>query len=341
MSARWSPPGATWGGRVADSTVKAPPLQTSVLVQRLSYGLLAVATAFAFVAADGMISYFCNWDPPLGTLLRVGSVMPLACAVLLPLAARELFQLMEAVGLRPLRRWAAVTCGVLMLTPWLSAGQILTSYPFASDGLRWILIVCVVSFLGSACLLVWRRRTDGAIGTIAATWATILYLGLFPSFAMQLRCSTSVPGFYGAWVLMFFLAVTKASDIGAYLVGSAFGRHKLIPAVSPAKSVEGAMGAVALSVSVSLILSTVAPTLMGESPESAFLSTGQAVIFGIAVSLFAQMGDLFESVLKRDAQIKDSGRVIPSFGGILDLVDSPAITAPIAWLLLSQWWGVV
>lgn len=328
-------------GAVLTSSVKAPSVQTSVLAHRLSYGLLAITVALAFVAADGMISYFCDWGPPLGTLLRHGSVMPLACAVLLPLAALELFKLMEAVGLRPLRRWAAVTCGLMMLTPWLSAGQILTSYPFASDGLRWTVIVCVVSFLGSACILVFRLRTDGAIGTIAATWAAILYLGLFPSFAMQLRCSTNVPGFYGAWVLMFFLAVTKASDIGAYLVGSFFGRHKLIPAVSPAKSVEGAMGAVGLSVSVSLILSTFAPTLTGESYGSAFLSPGRAVIFGIAVSLFAQMGDLFESVLKRDAQIKDSGSVIPSFGGILDLVDSPVITAPIAWLLLAPWWGVV
>ena len=334
-------PGPTRGVGVADSSVKAPSVQTSVLVQRLSYGLLAIAVAFAFVAADGLISYFCDWGPPWGTLLRHGSVMPLACAVLLPLAALELFKLMEAVGLRPLRRWAAVTCGVMMLTPWLSAGQILTSYSFASDGLRWTVIVCVVSFLGSVCILVFRRRIDGAIGTIAATWAAILYLGLFPSFAMQLRCSTSVPGFYGAWVLMFFLAVTKASDVGAYLVGSALGRHKLIPAVSPAKSVEGAMGALGLSVAVSLILSTYAPDLTGEGSGFTFLTTGQAVIFGIAVSLFAQVGDLFESVLKRDAQIKDSGRVIPSFGGILDLVDSPAITAPIAWLLLAQWWGVV
>lgn len=129
-------------------------------------------------------------------------------------------------------------------------------------------------------------------------------------------------------VLVYLLAVTKFSDLGAYVTGILLGRHKMIPRVSPGKTWEGFAGGIAISLGVSLALVWYFPVqLQG-------IGMWGALLLGIVLPLISVVGDLAESVIKRDAAIKDSGRSIPGIGGALDLVDSILFTAPVLFFYL-------
>jgi phosphatidate cytidylyltransferase len=125
------------------------------------------------------------------------------------------------------------------------------------------------------------------------------------------------------------LIIVKSTDIGAYFGGRALGRHKLIPWLSPGKTWEGLICGVLVSGAIGAAMGTGMPNHdMAMAPWKGF-------IFGVAIGAIGQVGDLLESLMKRDAQVKDSGRLIPGFGGILDVIDSPLFAAPFAYLLFS------
>jgi len=166
------------------------------------------------------------------------------------------------------------------------------------------------------------RRTVDAIRTIACTMMTALYLGVGGAMILQIRVS----GSDGFVKLIMFLAVVKSTDIGAYFTGSAIGRHKLIPWLSPGKSWEGLIGGLAAAAGVSILIAYIG---------SIGIAVWQAAIFGVCVGLAGQFGDLCESLLKRSAKLKDSSSMVPEFGGVLDIIDSPLIAAPAAYALLS------
>jgi phosphatidate cytidylyltransferase len=126
--------------------------------------------------------------------------------------------------------------------------------------------------------------------------------------------------------------LTWSSDTGAYFVGRLVGRTKLMPAVSPAKTVEGALGGVALSVIMCFVF---VRTLLVPQGQLGLSPTGM-VLFGIAIAVAAQLGDLFESLLKREAHVKDSSGLLPGHGGFLDRVDSLLFVLPVAALLLDR-----
>jgi len=135
----------------------------------------------------------------------------------------------------------------------------------------------------------------------------------------------------GTALLMLPIALTWATDTGAYFFGRTFGRHKLIPSVSPAKTVEGAVGGVIVAIAaawlyVLLILRPVAQLSM--LPVT-------LTLFAILISCVAQIGDLAESLFKRDAGVKDSSRLLPGHGGILDRFDSLLFVLPAAYVLLG------
>jgi phosphatidate cytidylyltransferase len=122
-----------------------------------------------------------------------------------------------------------------------------------------------------------------------------------------------------------FIFVVKFADIGAYTIGVLFGKHKFSPRISPGKTWEGMGGAVAAAVIVSFLFGACCD-IMGWLP---------AVIFGIFIAFTGQLGDLVESMMKRDAETKDSSNKVPGFGGILDIIDSPLFTAPFAYLFFT------
>ena len=125
--------------------------------------------------------------------------------------------------------------------------------------------------------------------------------------------------------VVVFLVAAKTGDSGAYFVGTRWGRHKLAPRTSPNKTVEGTLGGLAASVVATLL----AAWLLRLGGGAGFWA-----MFGLLVGAVGQVGDLVESALKRSAGVKDSANLVPTFGGVLDVIDSPLLSAPVAYWLL-------
>lgn len=168
-----------------------------------------------------------------------------------------------------------------------------------------------------------HRTTNGAIGVAGAVLLIHVYMGLMPGFLVLIRREQPV------WVLIWVLACVKLCDIGAYFTGTTIGRTKLIPWLSPGKTWEGLAGGLAVS-GVAGAVGAWWLARSGIDAPTVVLGGAMGVLFGG----FGQIGDLSASLLKRDAGVKDSGRSMPGFGGVLDLIDSPVLVAPIAFWLL-------
>jgi len=174
-------------------------------------------------------------------------------------------------------------------------------------------------FIVIACLFIFvlqfiRRDSSQALASIAVTMFGLLYIGWFFSFFIKIKL---LPG--GALLVAFLILVTKMGDIGAYLIGNYTGKHSLIPRISPKKTVEGTIGGLAFSVLSAVASKSYLPSF----------PYGHLIILGILLGILAQVGDLAESLLKRDCDVKDSGKNLSGFGGMLDLIDSLLFTAPI------------
>ncbi len=154
------------------------------------------------------------------------------------------------------------------------------------------------------------------LANCGANYFSIVYLGLLSSFCVAIRIE------FGLWHLLMFFFVVKSADIGAYAIGTAFGKHKFSPRVSPGKTWEGMGGAIAAAAVVSI----------GFALGFGIMSWLPALVFGLCFAFIGQMGDLVESMIKRDAELKDSGQKVPGFGGVLDIIDSPLVAAPFAYL---------
>jgi phosphatidate cytidylyltransferase len=174
-------------------------------------------------------------------------------------------------------------------------------------------------FIIIACLFIFvlqfiRRDSSQALTSIAVTLFGLLYIAWFMSFFVKLKF---LPG--GALLVTFVVLVTKMGDVGAYLVGNAIGKHNLIPRISPHKTVEGTIGGLVFSMLTALAGKSYLPNF----------HYGHLITLGILLGTLGQVGDLAESLLKRDCNAKDSGANLSGFGGMLDLIDSLLFTAPI------------
>ncbi len=164
----------------------------------------------------------------------------------------------------------------------------------------------------SLIMLLSLKPEQGAFTNWAWTFAGILYVGWLLSYILELRGL----GNGRSWVFLALFA-TFGSDTAAFFVGRAIGKHKLAPTISPNKTWEGAIGGLLGAVIISLLFLLPTPVQL-----SASLTWWQAVILGLLISFFGQLGDLVESLLKRNVGVKDSGNLIPGHGGILDRMDS-------------------
>ncbi|MCP4259543.1 MAG: phosphatidate cytidylyltransferase [Planctomycetes bacterium] len=160
------------------------------------------------------------------------------------------------------------------------------------------------------------NNISGVLANCGASYFSILYLGLLSSFCVGIRLK------FGLWPLLMFIFVVKFADIGAYTIGSIFGKHKFSPKISPGKTWEGMGGAVAFATIVAI----------GFAITCDIMSWWFAIIFGVCLAFIGQIGDLVESMIKRDAEQKDSANKVPGFGGILDIIDSPLVAAPFGYL---------
>ncbi len=172
-----------------------------------------------------------------------------------------------------------------------------------------------------------RKNNANAIVGISTTFFGVLYVSWLFSFLIKIRFL--LPGWDGIGLLGFILLVTKMGDIGALLVGSSFGKHPLLPRISPNKTIEGSFG--------SFIFSTIAAILARSFIPAQFdFSLTQIAIIGVVIGGLGQLGDLSESLIKRDFNVKDSGNWLPGMGGVLDVIDSILFTAPAFYFYMSS-----
>ncbi len=174
-------------------------------------------------------------------------------------------------------------------------------------------------------------REEAPLQTMAYTLFGVLYVVWLFNFMTKIlyvvpRSPTGAV--MGQFYCLYCIAITKFSDMGAYVTGSLFGKHPLIPHISPKKTREGFIGALAFSLLASLALFKLMPGSLSA------LSWTHAVVLGLLLGFAAVIGDLAESIVKRSAGVKDSGSLLPGIGGALDLIDSLLFTAPLLFFYL-------
>jgi len=228
----------------------------------------------------------------------------------------EFYRLMRAKGMHPYRG-----IGV-------ASGLTLATYVYFDSGIyaNFFLTFVLIAIMA---LELTRKDNRMAVYHVSTTVFGVVYVGYLSTHLILLReLPVQIGRDYGMGASFVFLAfaVTWASDTGAYVVGSAMGRRALLPRVSRNKTWEGALGGVVFAAVAGWIAST---TFAG------FLTAAQGLAVGALASVVGLLGDLFESMLKRDAELKDTSRVIPGHGGVLDRFDSLLFTAPLIYYFLK------
>ncbi len=309
-----------------------------MLGQRVLFGGLMIVALVGLAALDDYLAYRIaqDWPPGLmadvGRCLLNGFVLTALVAALVVPATLELARLMRAAGHAPVVWLAAVVNAGLVAVPWLAANGVLAGGRAGSAAdFRITAAWLTVAFLAAPAVVIARRRTAGSIAAVGTTMLMVLWCGFLAAYVVRMRVWGG-----SAWLVLYFLLVCKSCDIGAYFTGLATGRHKLIPWLSPNKTWEGLAGGVAAAVLVATGAAYLVYSLGPARFEGWMPRAGGAAWFGLAMALVGQAGDLVESLFKRDAGAKDSGAVVPAFGGVLDIVDSPLLAAPVAWWLLVQ-----
>jgi phosphatidate cytidylyltransferase len=240
-------------------------------------------------------------------------------------ATREVLHLAAAGGIRPVS-WAVYGGNLLLvLSGWLppiSCGGA-QAVPLAARTVWPLLALAVGAMLVVASEMRRYEKPGGATVNVAAAVFILVYVGLMLSFAVQLRMARGVAA------LASLLIVVKTADTGAYAVGRLIGHHQMSPVLSPRKTVEGAIGGVVCACLGSWVTFHWLVPLM--APATAKPEPWRWILFGLLLSAAGMLGDLAESLLKRDAALKDSSQWLPGLGGVLDLLDSLLIAAPVAW----------
>ena len=172
-----------------------------------------------------------------------------------------------------------------------------------------------------------EKKNTAGITAISTTLFGLMYVPWLLNFIQKIYFFPNIAGNY---YLLYFVLITKFSDTGAYVVGSLIGRHKMIPRISPGKTWEGFGGAVVVSTLASVAFVQIWAVKM---PAMNWI---HAIVLGVILSIAAVVGDLIESLFKREANLKDSGKLFPGIGGILDLLDSLLLNAPIMYIYLRH-----
>ncbi len=224
------------------------------------------------------------------------------------LATFEFYRLVTASKVPPLTYFGLIWTLLFILSRNSDLRAILEAHHFGLNLLTPLLLTSAVILP-----LIWllrRPQKEKAFTSWAWTMAGILYVGWLLSYLVALRGLDD-----GRNWIFFALFITFASDTAAFFTGSALGRHRLAPHISPGKTWEGTIGGILGAIIVSLFF--ILPT-----PLTLPLSYWQAILLGLLVSVFGQLGDLVESLFKRNMGVKDSGSLIPGHGGFLDRIDS-------------------
>jgi phosphatidate cytidylyltransferase len=282
-----------------------------MLRTRLWMGTLLAAVGLALVVAD---QYLGPWYPFLLLILLL--TLEACC--------------LEVIGLlgpaRRLPTWFCCAAVALVLAANWPPFILARVWGIPTDPWHWVVGALTGIVLAAFVVEMATFREPGeSVTRVAVTVWVAAYLGLLPSFLAQLRWAPP-DGPSGTLALALALFVPKGGDIGAYMAGRFLGRHRMTPVLSPKKTWEGFAGGLLAAVAVAVGFYQLDPVLRPRLPA--------ALGFGITVWVASVLGDLAESLIKRDCRRKDASQVVPGFGGVLDVIDSIVFAAPVAYLWL-------
>ncbi|MBA7497866.1 hypothetical protein ES704_00599 [subsurface metagenome] len=238
------------------------------------------------------------------TIFWIGFPFFIIITIIALLGLRELYSIAHKRGYRP-----SYILGSILTLYFI----IITVYDICS--LNYYIENIIITFFIILTFIFQLFKKDYS-KVLAETSVTIfgsIYLGYFLSFILKIKVLPN-----GNYYLISLLIITWANDIGAYLIGTKFGKNKIFPRISPKKTIEGSIGGTIFSIAGTFALKSWLN-----------LTFNELISLGLIIAIIAQLGDLFESVLKRGSGVKDSGTLIPGQGGILDCLDSLIFTAPV------------
>ena len=263
----------------------------------LTNRILTSALILTLVAL--VIFFFPNW------------VFSILASAMIGIALMEFFNLVAKKNIFVYKYFGIIIgmCVPLIIYFQMGGEGYFTLEPF------FIVIACFFIFV----LQFIRRDSSQALASIAVTLFGLLYVAWFFSFFVKIKFLQN-----GMMLVAFLILVTKMGDVGAYLIGNVIGKHSLIPRISPHKTIEGTIGGLAFSIMTAIASKSYLPAF----------SYAHLVVLGVLLGILAQVGDLAESLLKRDCGVKDSGSILSGFGGMLDLIDSLLFTTPIFYFYI-------
>ena len=258
------------------------------------------------------------WLPP--TALYIFMNVVIACAVW------EFYVICEAKGLRAYKVWGVIGSVALISGSWFIFGMDRYRWPsdFPALSYDFDVFIILVFALGVFIRQFPQKLNPQGIETMAITLFGLIYVAWLANFITRINFASPD----GRYFVMLLVVVTKFTDMGAYIVGSTIGRHKMIPRISPKKTWEGTIGGIVFAVGGAFLCRWVM------TEQMALLTNTHAVVMGILLGAAAVLGDLAESLIKREAGVKDSSNLLPGHGGALDLIDSFLFTAPLLYVYM-------
>lgn len=282
----------------------------SNLTQRVAFAVVAIPLALGVV-------YWGGW------------ALAIVVAIAAHLGAKELLNFSVTRGGRPLKRTALISATALPIVAYLG----LTTMPeLVTHG--WVL--AALWLVAVLTITLFRRTVEQQpLGAVAATVLAVAYPAGLATFLLAIRSSMATQSWAGAWLVFTPLVVTWVCDTAAMFGGRAFGGKKLWPAVSPGKTWSGSIAGVIGAIATVPLLNVIILDRLGIA-----LPLLQGLLFGFVLGIIGQIGDLVESLFKREAGLKDSSALIPGHGGMLDRFDSLYFILPVA-TALYQLFGVL
>lgn len=242
----------------------------------------------------------------------------------------EFYAMMDKAGI-PVYRVVGAICGTILITAtYFTAGP---APGQMTAGYKWDNVVLLASLIAVFVRQFPQKLNPKPIETIGGTLMGILYVPFLLNYITRLAFGWTGTdnamnmGETGRALVLYLIIVVKVTDVGAFFAGTSFGRHKLFPRISPGKTWEGFMGGVVFAVAASLFIYKIYGGRFG-GIEFHF---DDAIILGVLLAVAGMVGDLFESLVKRAANVKDSGALFPGMGGLLDVIDSLLFGAPILY----------
>lgn len=294
-----------------------------MLRTRLIVGTILAALALSMILIDER--YAPYYPFLLATVLLLTTLATLELVALVPVAFRpHVAVALGGVWLIVISAWAPV------FVPAAFASQL----PTLNDPAIWVLSALAASVISAFLVEMATFREPGrSVPRLSMSALTFVYLGVLPAFLAMIRTTQPHASAEeirrGTFAITMAVFVPKVCDIGAYFTGRFLGRHKMAPVLSPKKTWEGATGGLLAAVALTIALNRYGSVIVGGLLVE--------IAFGLIVGVAGMLGDLAESLIKRDCAIKDASQAVPGFGGILDVVDAILFAAPVVYWLVTRW----